>query len=103
MCLYLQREQIQALYNMPTKQENMIPKITSCYRHKKDSEEFLISDFRYVLNVFFCDVLQRMKFNCQRFGTLCSIFIGEWVRSVTAVEKSVVRGRIWNRIVSRVG
>jgi hypothetical protein len=36
--------------------------------------------------VFFWAVLQHMAFNCQHFRTLCSIFTGEWVWSVTAVE-----------------
>jgi hypothetical protein len=39
--------------------------------------------------VFFRDVLRRMEFSCQRFGTLCSIFIGEWVRRQTGCSETL--------------
>jgi hypothetical protein len=53
--------------------------------------------------VFFWGVLWRMKFSCQHFRTLCSMFIGVCVQSVTAIEKLVVQDQVWERIVSWEG
>jgi len=44
-------------------------------------ENFIsVGEKLYMLYTFFWVNPRRLKFICRRFGTLCSIFIGRWVR-----------------------